>query len=184
MNEVYYYPATVPILCGKLPAGFKTWTKIHVQPKGSIDCIQAIQLPAAGLSLGGCQGPGQGHVPAVPQLRLIHTSLFCSLFLKFFSRLASLQLSLQLPQTLSPLKVQPMAPVEVSKRAERLSTAVSGSKCFLLSAHWLQWTSFHATNRISRIKASLHLLVFGFPFPGLEKKINTVQEKFTPFFHF
>lgn len=49
MNEVYYYSATAPFLCGKLPTGFKIRTKIHLQPKGSIDCIQATQLPALGL---------------------------------------------------------------------------------------------------------------------------------------
>lgn len=126
MNEVYYYPATVPILCGKLPTGFKIWTKIHFQPKGSIDCIQAIQLPAAGLFLGGCQGPGQGRVPAVPHLRFIHTSLLCSLFLKFSSRLASLQL----PSTTSdPLSLKSSANgscrgVQASRKAVHCSQRV------------------------------------------------------------
>jgi len=155
--------------------GFKIRTKIHLQSKGSMDCTQAIRPPAVGLS-GGCQGPGQGRVlkkrccSPVLLLHFSHTSLLLSPFFKVFQHAP---ISPTLPSTASDplsLKVQPAAPVKLSKRARKPSLAVS--------------SPLTSINRIRNIKANLHLLVFGLPFPGLENKINTVQAKSTFSFHF
>lgn len=133
MNEVYYYLAAAPFLCGKLPTGFKIQTKIHFQPEGSTECIKAIQLPALGLS-GGLWGPGQGvslkKSGAQQSLDCISSILpcSCSLFLKFSSRLPQAQPSLEPPQTFPPSRLSQQLPQSCPREWES-QTLLSAAPC-------------------------------------------------------
>lgn len=177
MNEVYYYLAAAPFLCGKLPTGFKIQTKTHFQPKGSTECIKAIQLPALGLS-GGLWGPGQGYElkkksGAQQYLDCVSSILPCSrsLFLKFSSRLPRAQPSPEPPQTFPPSMLSQRQPQSCSRERESQTplSAAPHASCSQPTAR-PSVTSFHAANRTSRIKASSHLLAFGLLFLGLERK--------------